>query len=131
MTMSVEKRHFTCVTCPVGCEVDAELRDGEVVSMEGNLCAKGEEFVLQELKEPMRILTTTVRIKGAKWPVLPVRTDRAIPKRLFLQLMRELNSVELRAPVKMAATVLRDVDGTGANIVATRSMKRARKGKRA
>ena len=122
--MNVEKKHFTCVICPLGCEIDVELQDGNVVSMEGNKCQKGEEFVLQELEEPMRILTTTVPIKGAKWAMLPVRTDKAIPKRLLFKVIEQLADIELQAPVKMYDVILQNTAGTGANIVATRNMKR-------
>jgi len=122
--MAVEKRHFTCVTCPVGCEMDVEVRDGEVLSIEGNRCAKGEEFVLQELREPMRILTTTVRINGAKWAMLPVRTDKPIPKRLFLQVVSQLADLELQAPVKVSDLIMTDVADTGANVIASRNMRR-------
>ena len=123
--MNVEKKHFTCVICPLGCEIDVELQDGNVASMEGNKCQKGEEFVLQELEEPMRILTTTVPIKGAKWAMLPVRTDKAIPKRLLFKVIEQLADIELQAPVKMYDVILKNTAGTGANIVATRNMKRA------
>jgi len=122
--MNVEKKHFTCVTCPLGCEIDVELQGGNVVSMEGNKCQKGKEFVLQELEEPMRILTTTVPIKGAKWAMLPVRTDKAIPKRLLFKVIEQLADIELQAPVKMYDMILKNIAGTGANIVATRNMKR-------
>ncbi len=122
--MDVEKRHFTCVTCPVGCEIDVELRDGEVLSLTGNRCAKGKDFVLQELEEPMRVLTTTVPIEGAKWAMLPVRTDRSIPRRLFFEVMGEVGGVQLQAPVQVSDVILEDVAGTGANIIATRNMKR-------
>ena len=122
--MAVEKRHFTCVTCPVGCEMDVEVKDGEVLSIEGNRCAKGEEFVLQELREPMRILTTTVRISGAKWAMLPVRTDKPIPKRLFLQVVSQLADLELQAPVKVSDLIMTDVADTGANVIASRNMRR-------
>ena len=120
--MDIEKKHFTCVTCPVGCEVDVEVRDGNIISLTGNKCDKVKEFVQQELKEPMRVLTTTVRIEGAKWAMLPVRTDKSIPKRLFLQAMGELAKVDLRAPVHMSDVIIRDIAGSGANIVATRTM---------
>jgi len=120
--MDIEKKHFTCVTCPVGCEVDVEVQDGSILSLTGNKCDKVKEFVLQELKEPMRVLTTTVRIKGAKWAMLPVRTDKAIPKRLFLQAMGELAKVDLRAPVHISEVIVKDIAGSGANIVATRTM---------
>ena len=122
--MAAEKKHFTCITCPVGCEIDVELQDGAVVSMEGNRCEKAEDFVRQELEEPMRVLTTTVRIEGAKWPVLPVRTDRPIPKRLMLQVMREIAGKDLQAPVSMSDVIASDVAGSGADVVATRSMER-------
>ena len=127
--MDIERKHFTCVTCPIGCEIDVELKDTDVVSIEGSKCAKGKEFVLQELEEPMRILTTTVRMKGAKWAMLPVRSDEPIPKRLLFAVMKELANIELQAPVKMSDVIVGDIAGTGANIVATRNMKRERKGK--
>ena len=127
--MDIERKHFTCVTCPIGCEIDVELKDTDVVSIEGSKCAKGKEFVLQELEEPMRILTTTVRMKGAKWAMLPVRSDEPIPKRLFFQVIKELANIELQAPVKISDVIVGDIAGTGANIVATRNMKRERKGK--
>jgi len=121
--MDIEKKHFICVTCPVGCEVDVEVQDGSILSLTGNKCDKVKEFVLQELKEPMRVLTTTVRIEGAKWAMLPVRTDKPIPKRLFLQAIEELASIDLQAPVHISEVIIRDIAGSGANIVATRTMK--------
>ena len=120
--MGIENKHFTCVTCPVGCEVDVEIRDGSILSMRGNKCVKVKEFVLQELKEPMRVLTTTVRIEGAKYAMLPVRTDKPIPKRLFTQAVEELARIDLQAPVSASDVIVKDVAGSGANIIATRTM---------
>jgi CxxC motif-containing protein len=122
--MDVEKKHFTCVICPLGCEIDVELQNGNVVSMEGNKCEKGKEFVLQELEEAMRILTTTVPVKGAKWAMLPVRTDKPIPKRLLSRVIEQLAAIELHAPVNMYHVIVKGVAGTDANIVATRNMKK-------
>ena len=122
--MDAEKKHFTCVICPIGCEIEVELQDSEVACMKGDKCVKGKELVLQELEEPMRILTTTIRIKGAKWAMLPVRTDKPIPKRLLFSVIKELANIELQAPVKISDVIIRDTAGTGANILATRNMKR-------
>jgi CxxC motif-containing protein len=122
--MTDGKRHFVCVVCPIGCEIDV-LHDGsKIISMEGNKCEKSGEFVSQELLEPMRILTSTVRIQGARWPVVPVRTDKAIPKRLFPRMMKQLGRIRLQAPVNMLDVVVRDTLHTGANVIATRSMPR-------
>ncbi len=127
--MDIEKKQFTCVICPIGCEIEVQLQDSDVVSIEGNKCAKGKEFVLQELQEPMRVLTTTIRIEGAKWAMLPVRTDKAIPKRLLFRAIKELQGIELNAPVQMSDVIITDIAGADANIVATRNMKRENKGK--
>lgn len=122
--MAVEKTHFVCVICPIGCEIDVIHEGDRIISMEGNKCKKSEEFVSQELIEPMRILTTTVRIQGARLPVIPVRTDKPVPKRLFPRIMSKLRRIELQAPVNMRDVVVVNVAGTGANAIATRTMSR-------
>jgi CxxC motif-containing protein len=122
--MAVEKKHFVCVVCPIGCEIDVVYDGGRIISMEGNKCEKSEEFVSQELIEPMRILTTTVRIQGARWGVIPVRSDKAVPKRLFPHIMKKLRRIKLQAPVSMLDVVVKDIVGTGVNIITTRTMTR-------
>jgi len=76
----------------------------------------------------MRVLTTTVPIDGSKWAMLPVRTDKSIPRRLFFKVMGEVAGVELQAPVEVSDVIIENVAGTGANIIATRSMKRVETG---
>ena len=122
--MAVEKKHFVCVVCPIGCEIDVVHDGDKIVSLEGNKCEKAEEFVRQELIEPMRILTTTVRLGGSRWPVIPVRTDKPVPKRLFANVMRQIRRIELQAPVNMLDVVVKDVLRTGANVIATRTLPR-------
>jgi len=122
--MAAEKKHFVCVVCPIGCEIDIVHDGSKIISMEGNKCEKSEEFVRQELIEPMRILTTTVRIQGSKWPVIPVRTDKTVPKRLFPRIMRQMRRINLQAPVNILDVVVTDVLHTGANIITTRTMPR-------
>src|SRR4030042_6879409 len=122
--MAAEKKHFVCVVCPIGCEIDVVHDGSKIISTEGNKCEKSEEFVSQELIEPMRILTTTVRIDGSRWPVIPVRTDKPVPKRLFPRIMTQLRRIKLQAPVNMLDVVVSDILDTGANIIATRTMPR-------
>jgi CxxC motif-containing protein len=122
--VAAEKKHFVCVVCPIGCEIDVVHEGRKIISMEGNKCEKSAEFVSQELIEPMRILTTTVRIQGSRWPVIPVRTDKAVPKRLFPRIMKQLRPIKLQAPVNILDVVVSDILHTGANIIATRTMPR-------
>lgn len=125
----MEKKHFICITCPIGCDMDVETEDGKLLSAKGHICPRGEEFVLQEITRPVRLLTTTVRIKGTEFSMLPVRTDKPIEKWLLFQAMEELACIEVQAPVEMYDIVVRNVAGTEANVIATRNMKRVKKTK--
>jgi len=116
------RKHFTCVICPLGCEIDVEEEKGSIVVLSGNRCDRGKEFIIQELKEPLRVLTTTVKIKGAEFNMLPVRTDKPVPKKLIPVIMEDIAKIEVNAPVKMYDTIIENIAGTGINLIATRSM---------
>ncbi len=123
----MEEKHFTCIVCPIGCEIDVKLNNGKIISVSGNKCPRGKEFVLQEIKNPLRVLTTTVRIENGEYAMLPVRTDRPVPKSKIFDIMREISLIRAKAPVKMYDVIARDICGTGANVIATRSMRRKEK----
>ena len=107
--------------------MDVETEDGKLISAKGHICPRGEEFVLQEITKPVRLLTTTVRIKDAEFSMLPVRTDKPIEKGLLFQAMEELAGIEIQAPAEMYDIVIRNVAGTEANVIATRNMKKVKK----
>ncbi len=115
-----EKR-ITCIICPTGCDI-AVRGEGEIILyMAGNQCKRGEEYARNEYFHPARILTTTVKMEGANVPLLPVRSDRAIPLELILPCMEAVRSVVINAPVARYDVVIPNILGTGANIVATNS----------
>ena len=116
------KKHFTCIMCPIGCEIDVELKENEIISIKGNKCPQGKNFVIQEIKEPMRVLTTTVSIKNSQYAMLPVRTDKPLPKRLIFKAMKEISKIKVQAPIKIYDVIAQNILGTGANLIATRSM---------
>ena len=80
-----EQRRFVCVTCPVGCNIEATVRDGVAVSITGARCVRGAEFVREELSAPKRMLTTTVRVRGGAQPLVPVRSVGPLPKAKLLE----------------------------------------------
>lgn len=119
-------QEITCIICPVGCKAKVTLREGEVVEIKGLECPRGEEYVVQEVKDPRRDFFTTVRIKGAKTNVLPVRSTAPLPKQKLLECARELAGVEVEAPVKLGEVVVKNVLGLGIDIIATRDLPRAK-----
>ena len=74
------KKTYTCIICPNGCDITVEAEGRQILSVEGNKCAKGEEYVSQEIIAPKRTITTSVAVEGGSCPLASVRLTRAIAK---------------------------------------------------
>lgn len=110
-----------CIACPVGCHL--KVTEGETIIVEGAKCKRGEEYGVKELTNPTRIVTSTMKIKGALGDRIPVRTSADIPKDLIFDCMKEINAVVLTAPIKMGDILIKNILNTGVDIIASRSMK--------
>ena len=110
---------ITCITCPVGCNIVVS-GEGEMISqMEGSQCKRGEEYARNEFSHPVRILTTTVKVTSADAPLVPVRSDKPVPKELLLECMKVIKVVTVEAPVSRYDVIIPNILGTGINICAT------------
>jgi CxxC motif-containing protein len=114
-----------CITCPKGCRLDVTREGDTILSVDNCGCKRGEEYVHAELKDPRRMVATTVKIRGSLHPLLPVYTAKPFPKPRIRELLTALQQVELSAPVAMGAVVVKDALGTGIDILASREMKPA------
>lgn len=114
--------HYLCIGCPLGCRLEVEEDDGEVVEVRGQSCKKGDVFARQEHIDPRRVVTTTVAVRGGLWPRLPVKTKGDVPKGDVVDVCRLLHRLELDAPVTIGQVVATDVLGTGIDVVATRDL---------
>ena len=94
------KKQFTCIVCPNGCEIEAEVENGQVISVTGHTCPRGEQYVRQELTAPRRTIASSVLVKGGELPVTSVRLTKAVPKDMIFPVMDEIRKVVLTAPVK-------------------------------
>ena len=123
-TTASTTRHFHCTTCPSECALTIETRIDEngvehVLSVQGNRCARGRKFAEQEIIRPMRILATTIMVRGGDEKLLPVRTAHPIPRDLHLRAMQDIRHASVTAPVRMGDVVMRDLLGTGVDLVAS------------
>ena len=113
-----------CITCPVGCKLEAALSGGEL-TVTGHACKRGIDFARAELTAPMRTLCTTVRVAlpGAEHSeateMLPVRTGGEIPKEAMMPVMRLLAGVTVTKPVKCGDVVATLTPICEGNIIAT------------
>ena len=105
------ERNLTCIVCPMGCQLKAELSEkGDFLSVTGNACPRGAEYAKNECTNPKRTITSTVRCEDGS--VVPVKTDRPIPKDKIFDCMEIINKLVVRLPVKSGDTVAEDVFGS-------------------
>ena len=114
------KREMVCVSCPMGGAITVELDDNnEVISVTGNTCPRGDKYARQECTHPERMLTSTVKVEGGRLPVVPVKSAAPMPKEMLFDAMKEVNKVTLKAPVTFGDVAVKNILGTGIDIVVT------------
>jgi len=117
-----ETREIICIVCPIGCQLKVLIEDDKVIKTEGNSCKRGLKYAEEECTNPTRILTTTVKVNNGMFPVAPVRSERALPKSLIKKSMEIINHVDVNAPIFLGDIVIKNILGTGINIISTRNI---------
>lgn len=118
----METKKITCIVCPKGCEIEADVEDGKVLDIRGNTCKRGYDYAMNEAVHPVRILTTTVKLNGNPHDRIAVRTDSAIPKELLFDSMSILKNMSVNKPVHMGDVLYPDLLNTGVNIIAAETV---------
>ena len=109
-------RELTCIICPRGCCLKAELdNEGNVLGVTGNSCKRGAEYAKNECTNPMRTVTSTMRCSDGG--VVAVKTAQPIPKKHVMDCMKLINEKTVHSPVEIGSVVIENVFGT--NIVVT------------
>ena len=114
-------KKLTCIECPKGCQLSIDIENCRVVKVSGNECPKGQMYAVQEIEHPMRILTSAVLAQGLSLKMVPVRTDKPIPKAKIMEAMDEIKKIRLKSPVKAGSVIKENFLGLNANLLATRN----------
>lgn len=116
-------KEIICIVCPKGCRIKAGRgADGKPV-IEGNECKRGYLYVLEELTNPKRMLTTTVRTENLIFRTLPVRSDQPLPRDMLFSCMDVINQTRINYPVKAHDIIIENILNTGVNIISERDLK--------
>ena len=116
----MEQKKLTCICCPLGCQMTAELENGKVLSVTGNTCKRGADYAKKEVTSPTRIVTSTVKVSGGNARTVSVKTKSDIPKDKIFEIMGMIRSTTVTAPVKIGDVVLDNVYGT--QVVVTKNI---------
>lgn len=115
-------KELICIECPKGCALSVDIENCRVVKVSGSECPKGEEYAVSEIEDPKRILTSTVLTQGLPLKMLPVRTDRPVPKSRIFEAMKEIRKIKINKAVNAGDIVLENLLEIGINLIATRDV---------
>lgn len=117
------EKELTCICCPMGCSMKVTVGEENKITVTGNTCPRGAEYAGKELTDPRRIVTSTVWVSGGMLPCVSVKTSSDIPKKEIENCIKALKNISVKAPVHIGQVILKDVSGTGADIIATKNIK--------
>lgn len=115
------KKMIVCTICPSGCIMEV----GEDNEITGAKCERGIKYAEEELKNPTRVLTTTMRVRGGELSLVSVKTNESIPKPNLMEAMDVISQKKVDAPIKIGDILLKNLLGTGADVVATKEIDRS------
>jgi len=118
-----DKADITCIICPNSCRLEVEMKADGSISVVGQKCPRGDVYGKNEFTAPVRSLITTMRVNNGRLPVVPVRSNKEIPKEKLFEAMKIVNEAAVDAPVVMGQVLIKDLLGIeGTNVIASRNM---------
>lgn len=113
------KRTLTCIICPRGCTLTAEV-DREGVTVSGNGCPKGKQYAIDECTNPTRTVTSSVRVQNRDQTMVSVKTEQPVSKDRIFEVMKAIRSASVLAPIHLGDVLIENICGT--NLIATKNI---------
>ena len=111
-------KEFTCIICPRGCR----LKVDDDMNVTGNTCPRGKDYAISELTNPVRTITSSVRVNNREDLLVSVKTSGNIPKGKIFEVMEEINKLSVSAPTRIGDVVQKNILGLGVDIVITKDI---------
>lgn len=121
------EREIICISCPIGCHLTVKFHDSESPSRENiivqnNKCSRGEIYGKEEVLSPKRVVTATCSIDSVLMERIPVKTTGPLAKEHIDGLLEDLYRLKLSAPITIGEILIKDIKGSGIDIITTRSL---------
>ena len=111
-------KELTCIVCPRGCR----LKVDDDMNVTGNSCPRGEKYAINELTNPTRTITSSIRVSNRPYTLVSVKTDKPIPKGKMFEVMQEIDKLTVEAPTQIGQVVKENILGLDSNIVITKNI---------
>ena len=111
-------KEFTCIICPRGCR----LKVDENMNVTGNTCPRGKDYAISELTNPVRTITSSIRVNNREDLLVSVKTSGSIPKGKIFAVMEEIDKLSVSAPTHIGDIAKKDILGLGVDIIITKNI---------
>ena len=111
-------KELICIVCPRGCQ----LKINDNLEVTGHGCGRGINYAKQEVTNPTRIITSTIKVINGLINRVPVITSKPVPKDKIFEVMDIINKAKVNAPVMVKDVIISNVLDLGIDIVSTREV---------
>ncbi len=111
-------KDLTCIVCPRGCRL---LVDDEM-NVKGNFCPRGKQYAISELTNPVRTITSSIKVSNREYTLVSVKTTNPVPKDRIFDVMKEIDKLSVKAPVRIGDIVKKGILGLDSDIVITKNI---------
>ena len=114
-------KELTCIVCPRGCR----LKVDDNMEVTGNACPRGKIYAVNELTNPTRTITSSIRVSNRPYTLVSVKTDKPIPKDKMFDVMKEIDKLTVEAPTQIGQVVKANILGLDSNIIITKNIEQS------
>ena len=113
-------KNLICIICPRGCALTDEI-NGDEVKVSGQGCIRGEKYAIDECTNPVRTVTSIIRVSNREDTMVSCKTENPIPKDKIFETMEIIRKTTVNAPVAIGDVLCDNVFGT--KVIATKEIK--------
>ncbi|MEA1939247.1 MAG: DUF1667 domain-containing protein [Candidatus Caldatribacteriota bacterium] len=118
------KREFICIICPNSCHISVEYEGKKIKSIKGAQCPKGEDFIRNEIANPLRVFTGSILVKNGNFSLVSVKTTSPVPKKYLKKVGEITHRIKVEAPVTIGQVVAFNLLNENIDLVATREIEK-------
>lgn len=112
-------RELTCILCPRGCRLQVTGDEADL-KVAGNGCKNGARYGISECLNPVRTVTSILRVSNRCDTMVSVKSTVPVKKSEMFDFVAALRNVVVSAPVSVGDVLARDV--FSADVVATKNI---------
>lgn len=113
------ERKLICIICPRGCQLTVS-GEKDQLTVTGHACPRGQVYGVNEVSNPVRTITSIVRVSNKQDCMVSVKTAEPVPKDKIFEIMAVIRNTTVTAPVKIGDVIIDNIYGT--QVVATKNI---------